>query len=146
MEATVTALQNATLTTNGETKETVDFSAQVANHPLAQAAAWLYRLRLFFIFIPGAFGNVVILVLQRRIAGQLKDTVLPVFTSALAVSDLIMLTCLSWIYGLYYYGIDLFSMHEIPCRFLFFLLFVCANTSSWFLVSMTTHRAVTSCV
>ena len=109
---TVTALLNTTLTTDGETG---DFAALVAGHPLSQAAAWINRLRLFFIFIPGAFGNVMILVIQRRIAGQLKDTVLPVFMSALAVSDLTMLTCVTWIYGLYYHGIDLYSMHEILC-------------------------------
>ena len=137
--ASVTASQNTTVATDSETDE---FLAQVTNHPLSQAAAWMYKLRLIFVFIPGVFGNVMILVIQRQIAGQLKDAVLPVFMSALAVSDLIMLTCVTWIYGLYYYAVDLFSFHEILCRGLFYLLFICGSTSSWFLVAMTTHRAV----
>ena len=138
--AAVTSSLNSTLDLYGDSDE---FLVQVANHPLSQAAAWVYRLRLFFIFVPGSFGNIMILVIQRRIGRRLKDSVLSVLMSALAVSDLTMLSCVTWIYGLYFYGIDLYSLHEILCRGLFFLVFASGTTSAWFLVSMTTHRAVT---
>ena len=119
----------------------VSFTWQFEQHPLVLAVTWFNRVYLLVILVAGSVGNTLILVIQRRVGHAVSDTALSVFICSLAVSDMCMLTVGVTFWFLRSLHIDISTFHDASCKLVYFFLYVLGQTSSWFLVSMTTHRA-----
>ena len=120
---------------------TESFALRFEQHPLVQAATRFNRVYLLVILVAGSVGNTLILAIQRRVGHAVSDTALSVFICSLAVSDMGMLAVGVTFWFLRSLHIDISTFHDTSCKLVYFFLYVLGQTSSWFLVSMTTHRA-----
>lgn len=117
---------------------------------LYRASTELKRLCLPVVIVAGTFGNVVVVVIQRRLPpGQ--NSCMSVYFTALAVSDTTALWT-AWFWTLETFGVTLsveyhvqrdYSdvMVDVLCRIRVWISYAFGEISAWLLVFMTIHRA-----
>ena len=103
----------------------------------ASLAVWRYCPPLLFVF--GTFGNVMTMVILRRM--PMKRSAMPVYLTALAVSD----TCLlytgllrRWVQ--YVFHVDVRSLAPASCKIHTWLVYSLVIVSPWLLSVMTLER------
>ncbi|KAL8565614.1 hypothetical protein ACOMHN_064267 [Nucella lapillus] len=137
---------------------TATFSAEAMNTSLASEEKLsngqllesipIYRIRMYLwytlgpaIFFLGNFGNIMIIIIMRRMKSG--ESVINIYFTAMAVVDLITLDvyfladwsreCLNWWIA---------HSHNIVCKIYVWFATQITTTSAWFLVCMTVHRAI----
>ena len=145
-------------TTSAEHPNTTDFGPVAPTNELTaelllmyRASLELKRIYLTIVIVAGTFGNVVVVVIQRRLPSTQKSS-MSVYFTALAVSD----TAVLWM-GLFdmleTYGDTLVVEHHVSrgftdvvvdalCRIKVWISYAFGEISAWILVSMTIHRAL----
>ena len=116
------------------------------SQPLHQAAVMLLVVAAPVLLLCGTFGNVMTMVVMRGMRAEQSTVCMPIYFTALAVSDLsILLICLPRHWALYVFGFDLRVLSDSTCKIHKFLTYVLGQISAWLLVVMTSQR-VTSVV
>ena len=119
--------------------------------PAYQTSVHLLRFYLPFVEVAGTFGNVVVVLIQRRLSLNQKSS-MSLYLTALAILDTITLLT-GWYTIVEAFGITVtaeyheqrdFSDYAMDalCRIIVWITYACAQMSSWILVSLTVHRAV----
>ena len=119
--------------------------------PMYRASVELKRVCLPFIIAAGTFGNVVVVLIQRRFPSNHRSC-LSVYFTALAVSDTMALWT-AWFWVLETFGVTLsveYHLHrnysdvvvDALCRVRVWAAYTFGQISAWILVSMTIHRAL----
>ncbi|KAL8558449.1 hypothetical protein ACOMHN_058808 [Nucella lapillus] len=93
------------------------------------------------LLVVGCFGNVMTIVVMRRLRASESTACLSVYFTALAVSDLCLLSvpvCFYW--PELALDIDVRTVHDLTCAVPIFIAFVSSMTSAWLLVVMTCQR------
>lgn len=119
--------------------------------PAYRASVELKRIYLPVVMVAGTFGNVLVVVIQRRIPSNEKSS-MSVYFTALAVSDTTALWT-GWFWMLEAFGVTLSVEYhvqknyrgvamDILCRIRVWISYAFGQISAWILVSMTLHRAV----
>ena len=104
------------------------------------ATAMVLRIAPAVLIPVGTVGNVLAIVLLRKLGTE--TSTLPLFFTALAVSDI----CLLY-FGLlpvwleYQFGYRLSDSHSVVCKLNFWALYSLGCLSAWLLVAMTIQRA-----
>ncbi|KAL8590287.1 hypothetical protein ACOMHN_006403 [Nucella lapillus] len=128
----VSAVNNASPSFQDVLESLADYKASVA--------AWRYCPP--FILVLGTLGNLMILWVLGVKSGASSYS-MPIYFRALAVSDLVLLyTGLLRNWVKYLAHLDVRDMHSAVCKIHIFLVYVTSMTSAWFLVMMTTQRAI----
>lgn len=113
----------------------------VRSIPEYQVASALWKFCPPFLFILGTFGNVMTIIILRRLVG--KPTALPVYLTTLALSD----TCVLY-FGLfrrwlmYIFEVDIRLFHPALCKTHTWLVYSVILMSAWLLAVMTMERAI----
>ena len=116
---------------------------------MLRASVELRRVYLPVVIVAGTFGNVVVVVIQRRLPASQKSS-MSVYFTALAVSDTTALWT-AWFWVLQTFGIGLHTDYHsdvagyVPgalCKMIVWTTYSFGQTSAWVLVSMTVHRAL----
>ncbi|KAL8617843.1 hypothetical protein ACOMHN_040191 [Nucella lapillus] len=103
------------------------------------AALWLAAPPVLLVL--GCFGNVMTIVVMRGMRASESTACLSVYFTALAVSDLCLLTSsLLWYWPPQVFDMPLWYFNDVSCTVLFFVFYVASLTSAWFLVAMTCQR------
>ncbi|XP_076458596.1 neuromedin-U receptor 2-like [Babylonia areolata] len=100
---------------------------------------WLCGFPL--ILLLGIFGNVMTIVIMRRIKSD--DSSIGIYFTAISVMDIIVLcfhTLNQWVQ--YQFGFGLYTTHSIVCKIRTWLYTGGGTISCWYLVCMTVHRAL----
>lgn len=108
-------------------------------YPCYTASVWIWLLVPPLIIVLGSFGNVMIILILRRIASGTTT----MFFMALAISDLVLLYSglfTEWLQRTF--SISFFSLNSVNCKVTNFVFYTAGILSSWLLVSMTVQRAV----
>ncbi|XP_025104595.1 probable G-protein coupled receptor 139 [Pomacea canaliculata] len=93
------------------------------------------------IIVLGTFGNVMTIVMMRRMSEGQSSHTMSLYFTALAVSDLTILyvgLLHKWL--LNGFDINVLLFHDALCKLQFFLINTFGTISAWLLVSMTTQR------
>ncbi|KAK7103629.1 cysteinyl leukotriene receptor 1-like [Littorina saxatilis] len=105
----------------------------------ASVKVWQYCPPFLFVF--GTFGNVMTVVILRRM--NMKRSAMPVYLTALAVSD----TCLlytgllrRWVMNVF--DLDFRTLHSAVCKLHTWLVYAVTIVSAWILMFMTVERAI----
>ena len=105
----------------------------------ASVAVWQYCPPVLFAF--GTFGNVMTVVILRRM--NLKRSAMPVYLTALAVSD----TCLlyagllrRWV--MHVFDVDFRTLHSLTCKLHTWFVYSFIIVSAWLLTFMTVERTL----
>ena len=125
-----------------ESFNSTEESTSLDSQSLHQAAVMLWQVMPPVVLVCWTFGNVMTIVVMRgtRAAGQ-SSACMPVYFTALAVSDLLALTIgLSRHWAIHMFGFDFRLLSDIACKIHSFLVHVFGQTSCWFLVVMTSQR------
>ena len=119
--------------------------------PAYRASVQLKRVLLPVIMAAGTFGNVAVVVIQRRLPPSQKSS-MSVYFTALAVSDTTALWT-GWFEILEAFGVTLSVEYHVQrdysdvvvdalCRIRVWTSLTFGTVSAWILVSMTIHRAL----
>ncbi|XP_076454492.1 uncharacterized protein LOC143289413 [Babylonia areolata] len=94
-----------------------------------------------FILLLGIFGNVMTIVIMRRLKSD--DSVVNIYFTAMAMTDTVVL-CLNtldqWIQ--YTFDLEMNGSHSVACKISTWFYTGAGTISCWYLVSMTVHRAM----
>ncbi|XP_076449118.1 uncharacterized protein LOC143285606 [Babylonia areolata] len=110
------------------------FTIHVVGHCL-----WTFLLPV--ILVLGVFGNVMTIVIMRRIKSD--DSTINIYFTAIAVMDTVYLcnsTLEHWTWHQFRFGLS--STHSVVCKVLTWLYTGGSTISCWYLVCMTVHRAI----
>ncbi|XP_076465361.1 uncharacterized protein LOC143297073 [Babylonia areolata] len=89
----------------------------------------------------GWFGNVMTVVVMRAMRTSESTACLSVYFTALAVSDLCLLTTsVLWDWPVMAFNTKIPYLRDLPCTVPFFFSYTSSMTSAWFLVAMTCQR------
>ncbi|XP_076464738.1 uncharacterized protein LOC143296597 [Babylonia areolata] len=89
----------------------------------------------------GWFGNVMTVVVMRAMRTSESTACLSVYFTALAVSDLCLLTAsVLWDWPDMAFNSEIPYLSDLPCTIPFFFTYLSSMTSAWFLVAMTCQR------
>jgi hypothetical protein len=89
----------------------------------------------------GTVGSVMTVVVMRRLTSGHSTPCMPVYFTALAISDWFLLVIEFPVYWSYFiFRIDFLSVNLMLCKLYLFFMFIISNTSPWFLVAMTYQR------
>lgn len=128
------SMANTSLNFTGE-------GASLDAQPLYQAAALLWKVVPPVLLVCGTFGNVMTIVVMRGMEVRQSAACMPVYFTALAVSDILLSTIgLPRFWLIYVFGFDFRLLSESACKIHMFLVYVFSRTSAWFLVAMTSQR------
>lgn len=116
----------------------VPASNDVESEPLYQASVWLWKIGFPVILAAGTFGNVMVIVMHRRLAAT-QDSSISVYFTALAVSDLLSLWFDPVFWCLQAFGFTV--VNDGVCKVRVFLAYLTGHTSAAILVAMTFQRA-----
>ena len=119
--------------------------------PAYRASVQLKQIYLPFLIVAGTFGNVVVVVIQRRLPPNQKSS-MSVYFTALAISDTTALST-GWFWLLESFGVTLSAEYHVQrdysdvvmdgvCRIRVWVSYAFTQISAWILVSMTIHRAL----
>ncbi|XP_076458597.1 galanin-like G-protein coupled receptor npr-9 [Babylonia areolata] len=100
---------------------------------------WICGLPL--IILLGIFGNVMTIVIMRRIKSD--DSTIDMYFTAIALMDIVVL-CVSTLdkWTLHQFGVGLYTGHDVVCKIRTWLYTGTGTISCWYLVCMTVHRAL----
>ena len=101
---------------------------------------WFGKIGLTLILLFGTFGNVMTVIILRRLRSGWSA--MNVYLTALALSDTAMLysgTLLMWSRKVLDY--DIFASHVVVCKLGIWVMNTAAALSAWLLVSLTAQRA-----
>ncbi|XP_025104655.1 probable G-protein coupled receptor 139 [Pomacea canaliculata] len=102
-------------------------------------AAW--KIASPFIVFFGTFGNVMIIVIMRRMRQGQSSNSMSLYFTALAVSDLLILyTGLPQVWMFRTFGFQLYRLHVSICKLIPFFTYSCGTGSTWLIVAMTMQR------
>ncbi|KAL8613201.1 hypothetical protein ACOMHN_043010 [Nucella lapillus] len=147
MDLVVTSAKAASLQLElGNESTTADINVKPAgpdwaSYPLYHAIKLMSPVWLAIVFFLGTFGNLMTIILTRRMASD-KSTVNLYFT-AIAISDSIFLPVITlpwWFRQVVSY--DVRVAHTVICKLHTFLYAGTATVSCWCVVCMTVHRAM----
>ncbi|XP_005092412.1 CX3C chemokine receptor 1-like [Aplysia californica] len=122
-----------------------DFQSNVEDQLEHRIATVIWQVCPVILFLFGTFGNVLILLMLRRL--RLGRTSMHIYLRALAISDLCVLyTGLLrwWIY--WTFDLDLRKQHTSLCKAHVWLVYVSLSVSAWLLVVMTLERTCSACL
>lgn len=108
--------------------------------PWYQAALMTWKIVSPLILIFGTFGNLMAIVILRRMSEK-KSTIF-LYLQALAVSDLVGLyigLCRRWMN--FQFGFNYVSVNDVVCKLNEWLLYTTYESSTWVLVTVTLQRA-----
>ena len=112
--------------------------------PLYQISNLLRTLCPPVIFFLGVFGNVMTLVIMRRMTSSDKDTTtFPLYFISIAIADLIVLfsvVLVEWVGLVYRYR--LLDQHRMLCKVMIWLQTGTGTAGCWYIVLLSLHRAV----
>ena len=142
---------NTVMETVNTTMETVNISTSAAvesvpltSLPLYHISHLLWTLCPPVIFLLGVFGNVMTLVIMRRMMSSDKDsTTFPLYFIAKAIADLIyaLTTVLpEWVSLVFQYRIV--EQHRVVCKVFTWLYTGTGTVGCWYIVLLSLHRAV----
>ena len=130
---------------------TVNTSSPAPSEPVPLTSLPLYRISHLLwtlcppvIFLLGVFGNVMTLVIMRRMTSSDKDsTIFPLYFVSMAISDLIYLFTMvlpEWINLTFQYR--LLEQHRVVCKVFTWLYTGTGTVGCWYIVLLSLHRAV----
>ncbi|XP_076437035.1 uncharacterized protein LOC143276430 [Babylonia areolata] len=91
----------------------------------------------------GIFGNVMTIVIMRRVKSDDSTTTISIYFTAIAIADTIVLCTLTldeWTQN--QFSFEVRSIHEVVCKINTWLYTGSGTMSCWYLVCMTIHRAI----
>ena len=142
--ATKSEMSNSTLhnwSLSAKENSTVHSAPPLRSDPLFEASVLIWRICPPFIFLFGAFGNLMTLLVMRRLRST--GSTMNVFFEALAVSDLIVLcldTLPKWLSNVFG-TTSIEDFHSVTCKLYKVLLYATGVLSPWLLVVLTLQRA-----
>ena len=101
---------------------------------------WFGKVSTTVILLLGTFGNVMIVIILRRL--QSGWSAMNVYLTALALSDTAMLYSVAlptWSRKVIAY--DVYASHVVVCKLAFWVMNTAATLSAWLLVALTVQRA-----
>ncbi|XP_025105038.1 probable G-protein coupled receptor 83 [Pomacea canaliculata] len=102
-------------------------------------AAW--TIASPFILFFGTFGNVMIIVIMRRMRQGQSSNSMSLYFTAMAVSDLVLLyTGLPQVWMFRTFGFQLYRIHLSLCKLIPFFSYACSTGTAWLIVAMTMQR------
>ena len=141
MNTTTASLVNAS-----DTQPILDTSsfynfADVFSVPLFQKFLLYRTIALSIVILLGVFGNVMTIVIVRRLKSSRSAT--DRYFLSLAVADLcVIITQSIPVWLRYTAGFRLLGSHDAVCKIAVFVYNAAVPCSSWILVTMATHRAL----
>jgi growth hormone secretagogue receptor len=109
----------------------------------AQFAKWFFAVMGPLLLVLGTVGSVMTVVVMRRLTSGHSTPCIPVYFTALAISDWLLLVAEFPSYWcIFYLGTDYLLTNLVLCKSYVFLLLVLSSTSAWYLVAMTCQRAI----
>ncbi|XP_025105716.1 uncharacterized protein LOC112571120 [Pomacea canaliculata] len=107
--------------------------------PMRQATMLVWLVGMPVIMVLGTFGNIMILLIQRREYSSSHSSMSILFT-CLAISDLTSL----WFDPLFWWleALDVFIYYSFLWKIRMFVIYLTGHTSASILVTMTTQKAV----
>ena len=132
---TTTSIGVTTDHANGETVLVV-----IPVLPNSLDGGWLSRIGITAILLFGTFGNVMTVIILRRLRSGWSA--MNVYLTALALSDTAMLysgTLPMWARKVLQY--DIYASHVVICKLFIWVMNTAAALSAWLLVALTAQRA-----
>ena len=115
--------------------------ASLDSQPLHQAAVMMWVVAAPVLLLCGTFGNVMTMVVMRGMRAEQSAACMPIYFTALAVSDLsVLLIGLPRHWALYAFGFDLRVWSDSTCKIHKLLAYALGVISAWLLLVMTSQR------
>jgi hypothetical protein len=112
-------------------------------HAYKEFIKWLWAMMGPLLLVLGTVGSVMTVVVMRRLTSGHSTPCMPVYFTALAVSDWLLLVIgLPEYWKLFYFGTDFLDTDLFYCKLYPFLQKTVSSTSAWYLVAMTCQRVV----
>ncbi|KAL8562129.1 hypothetical protein ACOMHN_041964 [Nucella lapillus] len=130
-----------TTTTTTSDDETPTTETPWTTLPLYTAGQYLWFVCPPVILLLGAFGNVITIVIMRRMTSA--ESPINIYFSATAVVDLIYLfTSILSKWVRYTLGFRIETTHSVVCKVYIWVYTGCGTIGGWYLVCMSVHRAM----
>ena len=124
--------------TDVEGDQTILEAVPVITHGLD--GGWFGKISTTLILLLGTFGNVMTVIILRRLRSGWSA--MNVYLTALALSDTAMLYSVALpIWARKVLAYDVYASHVILCKLGIWLMTTTANISTWLLVALTAQRA-----
>lgn len=111
---------------------------------IQRAADYLWQIGIPFIIIHGTFGNVMIVLIQRRLSNSNHST-MSVYFITLALFDTLRLwfdPVFWWAHAIF--GNNVLDSEKALCKIRVFVTYMTGQASAWILIAITFHRAATT--